>query len=101
MSPRLLLHALAVMVAIPGGAYRPLYGHPDDAATRVAAFRLDRDAVTRGEFLAFARRRPEWRRATVRPLFAERASYLADWPGDLDAGDAAALRRRSARRPRR
>ena len=87
-------HVLAaVMVALPAGAYRPLYGSAGDAPRRVAAFALDRDPVTRGDFLAFVRAHPEWRRGTVRPTFATRGRYLADWRGDLDAGDAAALRR--------
>ena len=81
------------MVAIPAGTYRPLYGRPSDPPARVAAFRLDRDPVTRGDFLAFVRDEPRWRRSAVRPLFADRADYLADWRGDLDAGDASDLRR--------
>ena len=88
-------------VAIPAGSYRPLYGRPSDAPLHVAAFRLDRDPVTRGDFLAFVRANPQWRRGAVRPLFADRASYLADWRADLDpssrsgegAGDATDLRR--------
>jgi formylglycine-generating enzyme required for sulfatase activity len=83
----------AAMVRLPAGAYRPLYGRPTDPATRVAGFRLDRDPVTRGEFLAFVRANPEWRRGAVKPLFADRAHYLAGWRGDLDAGDATDLRR--------
>ncbi|MDF1501378.1 formylglycine-generating enzyme family protein [Roseisolibacter sp. H3M3-2] len=83
----------AEMVRLPAGTYRPLYGRPGDAPTAVAAFRLDRDAATRGEFLAFVRERPEWRRGAVRPLFADRRGYLADWAGDLDAGDATDRRR--------
>jgi formylglycine-generating enzyme required for sulfatase activity len=81
------------MVRLPAGTYRPLYGRPGDPAARVAAFRLDRDPVTRADFLAFVRARPQWRRSAVRPLFAARDGYLADWVADLDAGDAAALRR--------
>jgi formylglycine-generating enzyme required for sulfatase activity len=80
-------------IAIPAGSYRPLYGRPTDAPVHVAAFHLDRDPVTRGDFLAFVRANPEWRRGAVRPLFADRARYLAEWHGDLDAGDAADLRR--------
>jgi len=91
----------AAMVAIPAGSYRPLYGRPNDPLTVVAAFRLDRDPVTRADFLAFVRANPQWRRSAVRPLFADRNGYLADWRSDLDpstgsgqaAGDAAALRR--------
>ncbi|MGZ8457644.1 MAG: formylglycine-generating enzyme family protein [Gemmatirosa sp.] len=84
------------MIALPAGSYRPLYGLPDDAPTAVAAFRLDRDPVTRGDWLAFVRANPQWRRSAVRPLFADRSAYLADWRGDLQPaqpGDAAGLRR--------
>ena len=88
--------AATVRVAIPAGSYRPLYGRPTDAPVHVAAFRLDRDPVTRGDFLAFVRANPEWRRGAVRPLFADRAGYLAEWRGELDAGDAADLRRPAA-----
>lgn len=52
--------ARAGMVRLPAGEFRPLYGRADDPAVRVASFQLDRDAVTRDEFLAFARVHPEW-----------------------------------------
>jgi formylglycine-generating enzyme required for sulfatase activity len=84
--------AATAMVRIPAGSYVPLYGRRDEPRVRVAAFRLDREPVTRGDFLAFVRAHPEWRRGAVRPLFAERG-YLASWRGDLDAGDATDLRR--------
>jgi len=91
MLTALLLAQLAV--AVPAGSYRPLYGRPGDGAVRVEAFRIDREPVTRGEFLAFVERHPEWRRSRVRPLFAARDRYLAGWRGDLGAGDATDLRR--------
>lgn len=81
------------MVRLPAGAYRPLYSRVTDRPVQVAAFRLDRDAVTRGEFLAFVRRTPAWRRSAVSSGMADRVTYLADWRGDLDAGSAASLRR--------
>ncbi|HEX5830473.1 MAG TPA: formylglycine-generating enzyme family protein [Gemmatimonadaceae bacterium] len=83
----------AGMVRMPAGAYVPLYGRPSDPAVRVEAFQLDRDPVTRGDFLAFVRAHPEWRRGAVRPHLADRRHYLAAWRGDLDAGDATDLRR--------
>ena len=82
----------ATMIALPAGHYRPLYG-AGAATVAVHAFRLDRDPVTRADFLAFVRAHPEWRRSTVSTERAERAGYLADWRGDLDAGGAADLRR--------
>jgi formylglycine-generating enzyme len=83
----------APMVRLPAGSYRPLYALPGGAPVAVGAFRLDRDPVTRGDFLAFVRAEAQWRRGAVKRVFAERGAYLADWRGDLDAGDAADLRR--------
>ncbi|HEX6059852.1 MAG TPA: formylglycine-generating enzyme family protein [Gemmatimonadaceae bacterium] len=81
------------MVRLPAGAYRPLYGVRGTDSVVVRSFLLDRDAVTRGEFLAFVRAEPRWRRSAVAPLHADRRGYLADWRGDLDAGDADDVRR--------
>jgi formylglycine-generating enzyme required for sulfatase activity len=74
------------MARIPAGRYLPLYdtGH---GAVAVASFALDRLPVTRGEFLAFVREHPEWRRSRVQALRAD-GGYLADWPADVDAGPA-------------
>lgn len=80
------------MARIPGGTYRPLYVAWGDAGVRVASFALDREPVTRGQFLAFVKSQPSWRRDAVRPLFAQR-SYLADWPSATNAGTPTDLRR--------
>jgi formylglycine-generating enzyme len=80
------------MARIAGGTYRPLYGIAGRASVRVASFTLDREPVTRGEYLAFVRANPSWRRSAVRPAFAG-GGYLSNWTGDLDAGDATDLRR--------
>lgn len=81
----------SILIPVPSGSYQPLYGRPGDAPTRVAAFRIDRDAVTTGEFLAFVRGNPQWRRSAVKAVFADRSHYLAAWRGDLDAGSGSAL----------
>jgi sulfatase modifying factor 1 len=88
-----IMQATAPMIALPAGSYRPLYGRAGDPALHVDGFRLDRDPVTRGDYLAFVRTHQQWRRSAVRPLFANREGYLADWRGDLDAGDEAELSR--------
>jgi len=80
------------MAMLPAGSYRPLYAPVGKPRIRVAAFALDREPVSRGDFLSFVSRQPEWQRGRVRPIFAD-SRYLADWPGALDAGDAGALRR--------
>jgi formylglycine-generating enzyme required for sulfatase activity len=76
---------LAGMVAIPAGTYRPLHPAPGQATVRVAAFRLDRDAVTRGEFAAFVARNAEWRRGGIEAARAD-SSYLASWSSDVIPG---------------
>ncbi|MBK9129973.1 MAG: formylglycine-generating enzyme family protein, partial [Phycisphaerales bacterium] len=77
------------LVAIPAGTFRPLFGK-EVGDVPVAAFTLERHAVTNGQFLAFVRAEPKWRRSRVKNLFAD-AQYLAHWTSDLDHGpDAAA-----------
>jgi len=80
------------MARIPAGSYQPLYGTIGGAPVAVTSFWLDREPVTRGEYLEFVKRSPAWRRGEVRPLFAG-AGYLSAWRGDIDAGDATDLRR--------
>src|SRR5215471_6401200 len=81
---------LAGMAWLPAGSYRPLYGATDSGLAHVAAFRLDREAVTRADFLSFVSTHSEWRRSHVTADSAE-ATYLSDWRGDLDAGVGATL----------
>jgi formylglycine-generating enzyme required for sulfatase activity len=75
------------MSFIPAGDYKPfLKSRTGAQPIPVAAFYLDRLAVTRRDFLDFVRERPGWRRSQVKRLFAE-GSYLADWATDLDPGE--------------
>ncbi len=79
----------AGMVLIPAGDYVPLLrDQADPVRVPVAAFYLDERPVTNGEFLAFVRANPRWRRSQVPPVFAEE-HYLARWTGDLEAGSQA------------
>ena len=82
----------ASMARIPAGSYQPLYGAVGGAPVAVKSFWLDREPVTRGEYLGFVKANPAWRRGAVRPLFAGR-NYLSSWAGALDAGEATDLRR--------
>jgi formylglycine-generating enzyme len=83
----------AAMAPVPAGRYVPLYGRPGDGPVRVAAFQLDRDPVTRADFLRFVRQDSAWRRDRVSALFADRAHYLSDWPGPLQVGSPVDARR--------
>jgi len=78
------------MVAIPAGSYVPHYAR-ETAGVDIPVFRIDRYPVTRGEYAAFPRERPGWRRSTGKPLFAARG-YLSGWAGEMDFGGAAAER---------
>lgn len=82
---------LAGMVHVPAGDYLPLRGMGGQR-THVAAFDIDMHAVTRGEYLAFVRTHPEWQRGRVDTGRAD-ASYLSDWRGTLDPGDAIDVQR--------
>jgi len=73
------------MAMLPAGSYRPLYAATGTRRATVAAFALDRDPVTVGEFLDFVSRHPEWRRDRVRRVFAD-GDYLASWLSPTDAG---------------
>jgi formylglycine-generating enzyme required for sulfatase activity len=69
---------LAGMASIPGGTYRPLYAASGSPTVHVAAFRIDRELVTRRDFERFTRDHPAWRRDRIAPVFADE-EYLADW----------------------
>lgn len=77
------------MASIPAGSYRPLFT-TTSARVSVAAFAIDGEPVTHGEFLRFVRANPAWRKSAIKAVFAEH-SYLSDWRGDLDAGGASTL----------
>jgi formylglycine-generating enzyme required for sulfatase activity len=79
-------------VRIPSGSYRPLYAAAGVNAVHIDAFTLDRDQVTRADFLEFVRANPQWRRSAVGTALADRG-YLSNWVSDLDPGDVAERRR--------
>jgi formylglycine-generating enzyme required for sulfatase activity len=87
-----LAFALAGMVSIPSGSYVPLYTMKGMERVTISRFALDSEPVTRGEFLEFVRRHPEWRRSAIGSAAADRG-YLTDWSSDLSAGSATDLRR--------
>lgn len=93
LSLMLVMQIGTSMVAIPAGNFQPLYGLSGDTRTQVRSFRLDRDPVTRAQYVTFVNASPDWRRSAVRGVYAQREQYLVDWDGDLDAGRGAHLRR--------
>lgn len=81
-----LLSALAQidMAFVKGGSFRPLYGTESNEPVQVQEFLMDITPVTYEAFQAFVRKHPEWRKSSVKKLFADER-YLANWPSDLDA----------------
>ena len=64
---------------IPGGRFKSVLGYEDAKnGVDIRTFALMRKPVTNGEFLAFVKRHPEWRRDKVTPVFAE-GRYLSHW----------------------
>ena len=85
------------MAWIRGGQWRSFY--PQDRANPwvpVAGFFLDRLPVTQGDFLAFVRAHPQWRRDRVSPLFAD-PGYLGAWAGPDTLGPAVGPRQPATR----
>ena len=73
------------MRRVPGGRYTAFFPVKGEPAIDVAPFDLDLRPVTNGEYLAFVRAQPGWRRSQVARLKADEA-YLSDWAGDLELG---------------
>jgi len=61
------------------GTYRPAFpASPAEREVAVGAFWLDREPVTNGDYLAFVRAVPDWRRDRAKPIFVGE-EYLASW----------------------
>ena len=74
------------MPTIPGGSFESVLP-PAPGLKKVAmgSYRLDRTPVTNADFAQFVRKRPEWRRDHVTPLFAEK-DYLTHWMSATEPG---------------
>jgi sulfatase modifying factor 1 len=59
MKPTRYPASIAAMAAIPAGHYHPLYAD-GQSPLKVSAFSIDRQPVSKAQFLAFARTNPTW-----------------------------------------
>jgi len=77
-------------VRVPGGSFRSVLKYEDaQGKVAIAPFSLMTRPVSNGQFLAFVRANPDWRRDHVPEVFAE-ARYLQHWAGPQALGPAAA-----------
>jgi formylglycine-generating enzyme len=78
------------MARLPAGAFLPFFkvnpgkgkSAPEARPVSVRAFRFDATPVTNAQFLAFLDEHAQWRRSSIKSLFAE-SRYLHNWTGDL------------------
>jgi formylglycine-generating enzyme required for sulfatase activity len=69
------------------GTYLPFYPvTPKEREVPIQAFELDKLPVTNGDFLAFVKESPKWRRDKVNRLFADE-HYLQHWSGPDELGN--------------
>ncbi|WP_062061454.1 formylglycine-generating enzyme family protein [Aquimarina longa] len=73
------------MVTVKGGVYIPLYG-VDSTAVKINSFLMDVHPVSNTDFSIFIQKYPEWKRNTVKRLFADK-NYLMLWETDNTLGD--------------
>ncbi len=80
------LHA-ADYIDIPAGSFQSVLPGSEDKLLDidVAAMRMRSEPVTNGEFLAFVKSHPDWRRDQVASVFAE-SRYLDHWPAAAAIG---------------
>lgn len=70
------------MILIPAGSFR-MPAFLDKTPRKVSSFYLDKHPVTNAAYLSFVKQHPEWRKSSVKKIFAD-ANYLEYWPQDLD-----------------
>lgn len=68
------------MATVKGGVYLPLYGAADKMVN-VESFMIDVYPVTNADFLKFVREYPQWKKSSIKSLFADE-SYLTKWKTD-------------------
>ena len=72
------------MATVKGGVYIPLYG-VDSTTIQVDSFLMDIYPVSNTEFSRFIQKYPEWKRNTVKRLFADK-NYLMLWETNDNPG---------------
>ncbi len=68
------------MATVEGGVYIPLYG-AKDKTVKIDPFLMDAYPVTNKEYLQFVKANPQWKKSSIKSLFADK-SYLSKWKND-------------------
>ncbi len=83
-------HAGSGFVRIPAGEFRSVLKYEDvTGPVKVPEFALMQTPVSNADFLAFARKHPEWQRGRAAPVFVEADHYLSHWQSPLFPGPGA------------
>ena len=69
------------MALISGGNYIPMYSKEAQKIT-VSSFYMDVYPVTNADYLAFVKSHPDWKKSSVKRIFAD-SNYLKQWDSDV------------------
>ena len=74
-------------VRVPAGEFSSVLKYEDNKGKqKIAGFELMQKPVTNAQFLEFVRKYPQWQKAKVPAVFAEKKHYLSHWQSALALG---------------
>ena len=74
-------------VRVPAGEFSSVLKYEDSKGKqKIAGFELMQKPVTNAQFLEFVRKYPQWQKAKVPAVFAEKKHYLSHWQSALMLG---------------
>lgn len=74
-------------VRVPAGEFSSVLKYEDSKGKqKIAGFELMQKPVTNAQFLEFVRKYPQWQKAKVPAVFAEKKHYLSHWQSALALG---------------
>ena len=74
-------------VRVPAGEFSSVLKYEDNKGKqKIAGFELMQKPVTNAQFVEFVRKYPQWQKAKVPAVFAEKKHYLSHWQSALALG---------------
>ena len=74
-------------VRVPAGEFSSVLKYEDNKGKqKIAGFELMQKPVTNAQFVEFVRKYPQWQKAKVPAVFAEKKHYLSHWKSALALG---------------